>query len=257
MARNVYVKDKPLKRFIRHLLQAVKLAAVAVGIFLIFIGISYLLIHSYRFIVTSDIFLTKEIEVRNLHYLNKEEVLSIAGIKKGMNIFKINLTRVKRSLLKDPWIKAVVLKRVIPDRIVVEVKERKPVFIQVHDGRPWYVDSNGELIAPMESWKMLSLPLLEEKQKGYASTIYGFLSKISPYLPLKNIGWVKATDTFIRCYDYRRDILWIFDRDYLETERDTARRIWCDLIKRGEARNIERILVIKNLGWVTHKNLAG
>ncbi len=257
MAKNVYKKDKAINRLIYYFLYLLKVLGIGVIVAGIFVGMSYLLIRSYRYLTTSKLFVMKKIEVRHLHYLTKKEVLSLAGIDKGVNIFKINLTRVKRTLLRSPWIKGVMLRRVVPDKIVIDVDERVPVFVKLYRGRLWYVDRTGGLIAPMDTRRIISLPLLDTREEDYSPKIYGFLSQIGSYLPLTYIGWIRITETFVRCYDYKRDILWVFDRDYLTTEKDTAEEIWQDLMKRGEKTGVKRILVIKNLGWVTHKNMAG
>jgi len=255
--RNIYIKDRPINRVCRFMGRLLKtVGIVGAGVALLG-GVSVVLILSYRYVLSSPLFLNEEVEVLNTHHLTKSEVISLAGIKRGVNIFDVNLSRVRDRLLGSQWIEDVVVRRVLPHRIVIEIKERVPCFIGIYRGRIWYLDKDARPIAPMEENRMIPLPMLWIKGGKYDRGVYEFLTLLSSFLRWKDIGWVGVGRFEIRCYDYRRGILWIFERDALEREFHTARLIWQDLERRGEVGGVRRIWVIKDLGWVTHKYLAG
>lgn len=111
--------------------------------------------------VTSDFFTTRHIDVAGNARLTREMVLQYGGLSEGDNSLSVSIADVERNLRDTPWVEEVSVKRLLPDRFVIKLKERMPSFwVRKGDGL-FYANERGEIIAPVESRNFLSLPTLQ------------------------------------------------------------------------------------------------
>lgn len=110
--------------------------------------------------VTSDFFTTRHVDVTGNVRLSRELVLQYGHIKEGDNSLAVSIAKVEQSLRQTPWVKEVSVKRLLPDRFVIKLKERMPSFWVHKDGVLYYANERGAIIAPVESKNFLSLPTL-------------------------------------------------------------------------------------------------
>lgn len=110
--------------------------------------------------VTSDFFTTRHIDVAGNTRLSREMVLQYGGIGEGDNSLAVSIADVERNLRDTPWVEEVSVKRLLPDRFVIRIKERMPSFWVRKDGTLYYANEAGKIIAPVESRNFLSLPTL-------------------------------------------------------------------------------------------------
>lgn len=115
----------------------------------------------YRYITTSHFFDTKYVDVAGNVRLTREELLRLAGLQVGQNSLAMSIAKAERALLSTPWVEEVSVKRLLPDRFVIKVKERVPSFWVRKDGVLQYANTEGTIIAPVETANFLSLPTLE------------------------------------------------------------------------------------------------
>lgn len=115
----------------------------------------------YRYVTTSHFFDTKYVDVTGNVRLSREDLLQLAGLQVGQNSLATSIAKVERSLLSTPWVEEVSVKRLLPDRFVLKVKERVPSFWVRKDGVLNYANTEGTIIAPVETANFLSLPTLE------------------------------------------------------------------------------------------------
>lgn len=71
------------------------------------------------------------------------QVMQLAGVKPGRNIFRANLSVARKRIMREPLVRDVRLIRVLPDTVRIEVEERKPSFMVVQDGRFYEADEQG------------------------------------------------------------------------------------------------------------------
>ncbi len=64
----------------------------------------------------------------------------------GRNIFSVNLYEIERLAMRDPWVRAASIKRVLPATIRVRVIERSPVAVALIQGVAHLVDKEGYVI---------------------------------------------------------------------------------------------------------------
>ncbi|MCK4245100.1 MAG: FtsQ-type POTRA domain-containing protein [Candidatus Omnitrophica bacterium] len=95
----------------------------------------------------------REIEVRGVVSEEKADFLiKRANIKKGENIFNLNLNKLSSRLSQELLIRKVVILRHLPDSIIIEVEERKPFIVTKWNGRTLGIDREGVILPePLDS----------------------------------------------------------------------------------------------------------
>jgi len=101
--------------------------------------------------------------------VSRDQLLKVAGIHEGMNIFLINLTQAREKLAEIPQIEHVEIEREVPGKIAITLSERKPVawLAGKSDEDPsasdssCLVDKKGVLIKPKSHLaEYLHLPII-------------------------------------------------------------------------------------------------
>jgi cell division protein FtsQ len=72
-------------------------------------------------------YLVKSIEVTSDGSLSRDSILTAAGVGQGQNIFSIELPKVQQRLIALPQVEDCRVERILPDKIVISVQERRPV----------------------------------------------------------------------------------------------------------------------------------
>ena len=165
MQLKVYRKDnrkKDLGRWRRYLLRFGALAGFVV-LGLVFYRLSgpvLIAAASLRdFVVESDYFSVREIQVRGGAMISGNEIVSVAGLSKGMNIWKIDPAGIERTIAKHPWVRRVLVHREFPHRITIDVEERTPRAI-VAIRKLYYVDADGVIFKEVQAGDKMNYPML-------------------------------------------------------------------------------------------------
>ncbi|MDY0027644.1 MAG: FtsQ-type POTRA domain-containing protein, partial [Candidatus Humimicrobiaceae bacterium] len=80
------------------------------------------------------------------HYKD-EEIKTLVEDLTGSNIFEVNKKKIEDALTKKlSWIKEIELSKVFPDKIVIEITERKPCLKIVYLGNYFLVDDEGVVL---------------------------------------------------------------------------------------------------------------
>ena len=109
------------------------------------VACSYGIFSSYRFITHSPRFNINEINLVGHKRLSNEELSSWIGTIIGKNIFKLELDGISKRLVEHPWIQSASARRVFPQGISVELKERTP-FAKVQLDQVYVMDNYGVLL---------------------------------------------------------------------------------------------------------------
>ncbi len=113
------------------------LSARAIKILIFYLAIGFLGWNFFNFIFSSNFCNIEEVIINGNDYLSEDEIFSKSQIKLGENIFKLDLKKSIDSLEQEPRIKEVEIKRVIPNKIIISLKERKAAAI-VHIGEEYF-----------------------------------------------------------------------------------------------------------------------
>lgn len=142
-----------LRGIVKFLIGLVVLGAVGLGL----IRLKYMF-------VDSDHFLVKGVDVKLYDEGGISRNLSLKDIGNetvmGMNIFFVDLNKLKENVdAKHPEFKDVVVRRLLPDRLVVAGRLRKAVA-QIRSDRYYPVDRDGVLLPDVVNFPSPDLPII-------------------------------------------------------------------------------------------------
>jgi cell division protein FtsQ len=109
------------------------------------VACSYGIFSIYTFITQSPRFSINEINLVGHKRLSNEELSSWIEPIIGKNIFKLELDRISKRLVEHPWIQSASARRVFPQGIYVEIKERTP-FAKIQMEQVYVMDNYGVLL---------------------------------------------------------------------------------------------------------------
>lgn len=100
---------------------------------------------SLHWILTTHHFAVASVEVRGVSRVAADQVLAVAAIAPGTNIFRLDSLAVIGRVESLPEVRRADLVRELPNRVVISVEERRP-FTLVHGGRLHWMDEEGRLL---------------------------------------------------------------------------------------------------------------
>src|SRR5437879_6224711 len=98
-----------------------------------------------HWLLTTQRFAVKSVEVRGVSRVPPDQILAVAAIPQGANIFKLDTLGVTGRVEALPEVRRADVVRELPDRVVISVEERRP-FTLVHGGRLHWMDEEGRLL---------------------------------------------------------------------------------------------------------------
>lgn len=106
----------------------------------------------------------KTIEVRGEMRLDDEDVVTLSGIRSGENIIKVDIKETEKNIRANDFIKEVTVKRILPDKVVIEVEEFVPVAFVTTNGL-YVMDTRGEIFKKFSPNDELDLPVITGLEK--------------------------------------------------------------------------------------------
>ena len=102
------------------------------------------------------------ISVRGNDRLSNGEVLALVHGLRGRNILTVSLAEWQTRLLSSPWVEDARLRRVLPSRIDIAIRERVPMGIARLSGALYLVDDEGVVIDEFgPNYADLNLPMID------------------------------------------------------------------------------------------------
>ncbi len=123
----------------------------------------YSLFHSAFFQIAS-------IEVAGNKYFTREEILSFADLSTGHNIFALNAVASQAALEEQPRIAKAAIQKRYPDKLRVQITERKPVAILAFGGSYLELDKDGYVLGVLSDNEPISLPMITGASPSYVRT---------------------------------------------------------------------------------------
>jgi cell division septal protein FtsQ len=129
--------------------QKVVKKAIRVAFQLLLLSLFLLIGHwVYVHLLSDSYFRVREVEVEGGRKIPKETLLSLAVMEGMPNLFSVKLKEVVKRFESHPWIEQVRVRKVFPHKIVIQIKERKPMAI-IQLGELYYIDTRGEIFTPV------------------------------------------------------------------------------------------------------------
>jgi cell division protein FtsQ len=102
-------------------------------------------------VVNSPLFTVRHIRVLGNITLTADEVISLAGVSEGENLFRLAPGDMEEALQRNPWVADVTVEREWPSTLVLHVTERAPVgWARGSGGRHVLVAGDGTVLSAVE-----------------------------------------------------------------------------------------------------------
>jgi cell division protein FtsQ len=113
----------------------------------------------YVHLSEDPIFRVREVEVAGCTVLTREALLSLARIDGVPNLFTVRLKDIAARLQDHPWIERVMIRKAFPDKIAIQIQERKPIAILQSDDL-YYIDAKGVIFSRVGERDRYNYPFL-------------------------------------------------------------------------------------------------
>jgi cell division protein FtsQ len=138
-------------------------------------------------LIDQPYFSLREIQVKAGNRVGGSEIVAMAGLSQGMNIWKVDPETIEKKVRQHPWVKQVLVRRELPSRVVIEVTERAAKGIALL-GKPYYVDGDGVLFKVVDQGEKMDFPLLTGlRRRDFASHAPATRQKVREALRLSDL----------------------------------------------------------------------
>jgi len=149
----------PVKKRNNHPADFLPMFFKAIGVFVVLCFISTGFVFTYDLITQCNYFKAKSLIITGNHSFSDKQIISQAGLKKGTNIFSLNLSLIQKRLLAHPWIEEAHISRDLPSGIKIRIKEHKAVAI-ADLGRRFLINDQGEIFKELSAEDPGVLPVI-------------------------------------------------------------------------------------------------
>lgn len=113
-----------------------------------------------RFLTTTSRFSVVKIEAEGSRRFGEEQLLLLAGAKRGDNLFALDLDKMEERLTENPWIASAKLTRHLPDTVQIVVTEHVAAALAIIDQELYMVTRSGQPITPVGEGEVPDLPVI-------------------------------------------------------------------------------------------------
>ncbi len=145
--------------------------SVFIGIVLILAG-SFLI---YHWISNSPIFRLSSVEITGAVHTKQQSILQIAGLSTGMNLVSLKQDELSKEIESLEWVKEASVIKKFPDRLVIQIREYRPVALVSSDQGMFLVDENGRIFRKVRNREVWDLPIITGMSPDQMGS--GFLSQ--------------------------------------------------------------------------------
>src|SRR5207248_8843834 len=98
---------------------------------------------AYRQTQSDARFAVRNIEIAGAVHTQRAAIEAVTRRYIGLNLFHIDIARVQSDLHSLAWIQRIAIEKKVPDTLRINVVERVPVALAMHNGTLQYVDASG------------------------------------------------------------------------------------------------------------------
>lgn len=113
----------------------------------------------YAWATTSHVFSIEEILVQGNNRSDQSEINALADINQGQNIFLTDTDSIENRILKHPWVRDVIVRREVPDRLIITLREYEAA-VMVSIGSLYIADHEGSVFKRAGPEDDMSLPII-------------------------------------------------------------------------------------------------
>ncbi len=105
-------------------------------------------------------FTVRNVDVRGRARMDREQVINIAMDQPSRAMPLVDLDEIRERLLGLNWVAEARVSRHLPDTLVLDITERRPIAVWQYQQRLSLIDRTGTVIAPVEVTAMPDLPIV-------------------------------------------------------------------------------------------------
>ncbi|MBI2893040.1 MAG: FtsQ-type POTRA domain-containing protein [Deltaproteobacteria bacterium] len=113
----------------------------------------------HHYVTNSEHFEIREIVIRGMSRVGRDEILEAGGIAAGANIFRLDVDGAERKIGQIAWIREARVVRRLPGTVRVRVRERTPSALIELEGL-YLVDAEGEIFKKLGERDPADLPVI-------------------------------------------------------------------------------------------------
>lgn len=202
-------------------------------------------IYVYSSLLSSPYFAIRETSVRGLNELTEKDILTLADVKPAQNLLAVNKKAIERRVGDNPWVKNIYVGRELPDRLVLELKERQPLALFKSKNDFYLVDTEGSLFKKINQHDEVDLPVItgvgqEEITKEHffkdALDLVKMLEGNRKYSYLGTISEVNIDELFGLSMLTEKGLYLKLGKDGFEDKLGNLKIVMADLEKKGMAK---------------------
>lgn len=137
-----------LRRLLRGCLILLAVGGVGVGLW-----------EGYRRLVRLPYFRVAEIRVEGNLTVSATDIANTLRLEPGANILELDLAKLSRQVLVNPWIREAAVHRQLPLSLTIRVVERVPEAVFISDRR-YLLSADGVILGALEAEELPTLPTL-------------------------------------------------------------------------------------------------
>lgn len=118
------------------------------------------IVAAFYYFLHSSMFFIEDISVIGNRAVPAQEVIALAGINVGHNIFEFNAKASQKAIEIIPRVKQATVKRQFPNRVEISIVERNPWAYVVHDNAVLVIDNEGICLDKMDTMGETDLPVI-------------------------------------------------------------------------------------------------
>jgi len=142
------------------------------------------------FFLSSSFFYIKFIAVNGNKNVTREEIIKLSSIYYGENIFRINKKNSMKSIFQNPYVKMIKIKRIIPNKVEIDIIEREIMAYVPYVGSYLNIDEDGMILEINRAIKYPDFPVV----KGLKFETF----KVGECLNIENKEQFKITTMLIK-----------------------------------------------------------
>ena len=126
---------------------------------MIMAGMGTMFIACHDLVTQCDYFKAEAIIIEGGSVLSRDEILNAAAIDVGVNVFEINLGRVRERLLSHPWIAEAEVYRDPVKKIRLRIIEHRPLAV-IDLGKRFVLNNKGDIFKEASEAESVSMPVV-------------------------------------------------------------------------------------------------
>lgn len=111
--------------------------------------------------ISSSIFNLSKVTLKGNDKIVKNDIIKMASIELGNNLFQYNINEIEKNILKNPYINYVKVSRKIPNKLIIEIKENTEDAI-IKTGKKYiYIQEDGLILSEKNDITNKNIPIIK------------------------------------------------------------------------------------------------